>query len=308
MNFDNAYNLLVDKLQRWFAETIRLLPNIVLAAIVLIIGIFISKLVRKYSFKIIQKFSSIQTINKLFSSFMYVVFILISIFTALNIIGLDKAVTTVLAGAGILGLALAFAFQDVAANFMSGIFMSFRHPFDVGDLVTVNEKMGRIEAVNLRDTTLITLQGQRLIIPNKSVFQNAIENFSSTGKRRLDFSVGVSYGDDLEKVRSLVKECLSNLPQRDLEKEVEVFYDEFGDSSINFKLRIWLNSVHQIDYLSAKSESIILIKKAFDSNDIMIPFPIRTLDFGIKGGEKLSEMKLNLLNSNLKEGEDLKAE
>jgi small conductance mechanosensitive channel len=183
MNFDKAYDLLVGKLQNWFADTVKLLPNIVLAAVVLVIGLIIAKFVRKYSFKLIQKFSSIQTINKLFSTFIYVVFILISIFTALNLIGLDKAVTTVLAGAGILGLALAFAFQDVAANFMSGIFMSFRHPFDVGDLVTVNEKMGRIEAVNLRDTTLITLQGQRLIIPNKSVFQNAIENFSSTGKR-----------------------------------------------------------------------------------------------------------------------------
>lgn len=296
MDFNKAYNLLIDKLQRWFAETIKLLPNIVLAALAVIIGILIAKFVRKYSYKIIQKLSTIQTINKLFSSFMYVVVILITIFTALNIIGLDKAVTTVLAGAGILGLALAFAFQDVAANFMSGIFMSFRHPFDVGDLVKVNDKMGRIEAVNLRDTTLITLEGQRLIIPNKSVFQNAIENFSSTGKRRLDFTVGISYGDDLEKVRSLVKECLANLPQRDMEKEVEVFYDEFGDSSINFKLRVWLNSVQQADYLNAKSESIILIKKAFDNNNIMIPFPIRTLDFGIKGGEKLSEMKLNLPN------------
>jgi small conductance mechanosensitive channel len=305
MNFDNAYKLLVGKLQTWFAETIKLLPNIVLAAIILIVGIYVAKLIRKYSFKLIQKFSSIQTINKLFSSFMYVIFILISIFTALNIIGLDKAVTTVLAGAGILGLALAFAFQDVAANFMSGIFMSFRHPFDVGDLVTVNEKMGRIEAVNLRDTTLITLQGQRLIIPNKSVFQNAIENFSSTGKRRLDFSVGISYGDDLKKVRSLVKECLANLAERDLEKEVEVYYDEFGASSINFKLRIWLNTVEQKDYLNAKSEAIILIKAAFDKNDIMIPFPIRTLDFGIKGGEKLSEMKLNLLDAAVKKSEEL---
>ncbi len=308
MDFNNAYNLLIDKLQRWFAETIKLLPNVVVAVVVLIIGILVAKLVKKYSYKIIQKLSSIQTINKLFSSFTYIIVILIAIFTALNIIGLDKAVTTVLAGAGILGLALAFAFQDVAANFMSGIFMSFRRPFDVGDLVTVNDKMGRIEAVNLRDTTLITLQGQRLIIPNKDVFQNAIENFSSTGKRRLDFKVGISYGDDLEKVRSLVKKCLADLPQRDLEKEVEVFYDEFGDSSINFNLRIWLNSVHQADYLSAKSEAIILIKKAFDNNDIMIPFPIRTLDFGIKGGEKLSEMKLNLLDTAVNEGEELKSE
>ena len=233
---------------------------------------------------------------------MYVVTILITLFTALNIIGLDKAVTTVLAGAGILGLALAFAFQDVAANFMSGIFMSFRRPFDVGDLVNVDDKMGRIEAINLRDTTLITLQGQRLIIPNKAVFQNTIENYSSTGKRRLDLSVGVSYGDDLAKVKSVVLAAIDALTEKDPNRKPELFYKEFGDSSINFDLRVWLRDVDQLNYLEAQSEAIMIIKKAFDQNDITIPFPIRTLDFGIKGGETLSEMKLNLIEKLNKEG------
>ena len=262
----------------------------------------LAKFIRKYAVKIIRKFSPIQTINELFGSLTYVVVILITLFTALNIIGLDKAVTTVLAGAGILGLALAFAFQDVAANFMSGIFMSFRRPFDIGDLVNVDHKMGRIEAINLRDTTLITLQGQRLIIPNKAVFQNTIENYSSTGKRRLDLSVGVSYGDDLAKVKSVVLAAIDALTEKDPNRQPEFFYKEFGDSSINFDLRVWLRDVDQLNYLEAQSEAIMIIKKAFDQNDITIPFPIRTLDFGIKGGETLSEMKLNLIEKLNKEG------
>ena len=199
-------------------------------------------------------------------------------------------------------LALAFAFQDIAANFMSGIFMSFRRPFDIGDLVNVDHKMGRIEAINLRDTTLITLQGQRLIIPNKAVFQNTIENYSSTGKRRLDLSVGVSYGDDLAKVKSVVLAAIDALTEKDPNRQPELFYKEFGDSSINFDLRVWLRDVDQLNYLEAQSEAIMIIKKAFDQNDITIPFPIRTLDFGIKGGETLSEMKLNLIEKLNKEG------
>ena len=302
MDFNKAYDLISEKIETWLNAIIKLLPNIVLAAIVIIIGFLLAKFIRKYAVKIIRKFSPIQTINELFGSLTYIVVILITLFTALNIIGLDKAVTTVLAGAGILGLALAFAFQDVAANFMSGIFMSFRRPFDVGDLVNVDDKMGRIEAINLRDTTLITLQGQRLIIPNKAVFQNTIENYSSTGKRRLDLSVGVSYGDDLAQVKSVVLAAIDALTEKDPNRQPEFFYKEFGDSSINFDLRVWLRDVDQLNYLEAQSEAIMIIKKAFDQNDITIPFPIRTLDFGIKGGETLSEMKLNLIEKLNKEG------
>ncbi|MBD3747998.1 MAG: mechanosensitive ion channel family protein [Sphingobacteriales bacterium] len=294
MNFTKAYDLLSEKLISWVDAIIKLLPNLALAAIVLVLGIFISKLLRRYSLKMIRKFSQLETINKLFASFMYVVGIGITIFTTLDILNLDKAVTTALTGAGILGLALAFAFQDIAANFMSGIFMSFRHPFNVDDLVKINQEIGKIEAINLRDTTIITLQGQRLIIPNKQVFQNTIENYTSTGRRRLDINIGVSYGDDLERVKEITLKAVEPLNLRDISKKIEFFYDEFGDSSINFSLRIWLKSTEQINYLEAKSQAIMMIKKAFDQHHITIPFPIRTLDFGIKGGQTLSEMQVNL--------------
>jgi small conductance mechanosensitive channel len=296
MNLNKAYTLLSEKLISWFDALIKLLPNLALAAIVVVLGIFISKLLRRYSLKMIKKFSALETINKLFASFMYILGIGITLFTALDILNLDKAVTTALTGAGILGLALAFAFQDIAANFMSGIFMSFRHPFNVGDLVIINDKMGQIEAINLRDTTLITLQGQRVIIPNKQVFQNTIENYTSTGSRRLDFNIGVSYGDDLEKVKNITIAAVESLSFRDQSKKVNLVYEGFGESSINFMIRIWLSSTEQSSYLEARSEAIMMIKKAYDHNNITIPFPIRTLDFGIKGGQTLSEMKLNLLN------------
>ena len=176
--------------------------------------------------------------------------------------------------------------------------MSFRRPFNVSDLVKLGTNKGRIEAINLRDTTIITLEGQRLIIPNKEVFQNTIENYSSTGIRRLDLKVGVSYGDDLERVREITLKAVENLSERKKEKELEFFYEEFGDSSINFDLRIWLTDAEQSTYLNARSNAIIAIKNAFDEGDVTIPFPIRTLDFGIKGGQTLSEMNVNLSEKN----------
>ncbi len=292
MNLDKAYKLITEKLALWSESFVKLLPNLVLAVLIIVLGIFISKIVKKLSLRLIRKVSSLETINRLFSSFIYILTLGITFFTALDVLNLDKAVTTALAGAGILGLALAFAFQDIAANFMSGIFMSFRRPFTVGDLVKVSDHMGRIDAINLRDTSLTTLEGHFLIIPNKQVFQNPIENYSLTKIRRLDMKIGVSYADDLEKVQRITLDAVNDLTERDTNKEVEFFYEEFADSSINFDLRIWLADAEQKTYLNARSKAVILIKKAFDNADITIPFPIRTLDFGIKGGQTLSEMNI----------------
>jgi len=169
---ENAYNLIVEKLSNWLNEFISLLPNLVLAALILVLGMFLAKFVKSLSLRGIRRVSKIETVNKLFASFMHVVTVGVVIFIALSVLKLDKAVTSILAGAGIVGLALAFAFQDVAANFMAGIFMSFRRPLAVDDLVKVGDYFGTVEVISLRDTSIITLQGQRIIIPNKDIFQN----------------------------------------------------------------------------------------------------------------------------------------
>jgi small conductance mechanosensitive channel len=296
MDVNQAINLVSDKLTVWAKELIRLLPNIALAALILVLGIFVAKFIRKISLRLIRKVSHFETINSLFSSVMYAISLGVVFFVVLSVLQLDKAVTSILAGAGILGLALAFAFQDIAANFMSGIFLSFRRPLAVGDIVKTNDYMGVVEEINLRDTMIRTFQGQRVIIPNKDVFQNTIENFTVLGKRRLDLSVGVSYGDDLRKVKDITIKAAEKVSVRSLTDDITLFFEEFGDSSINFSLRIWLNATDQPTYLQGRHEAIMYIKEAYDANDIMIPFPIRTLDFGIKGGEKLSEMDVRVLN------------
>ena len=291
MDVNKAYHLIMDKLTTWMDELINL-PNILLAAIVLVLGFFVAKRIKKFSSKIIKRFSDNSTLNSLFASIVYIFFIGVTLFIVLSILHLDKAVVSVLAGAGVVGLALAFAFQDIAANFISGIFISFRKPLHIGDIVKIGGYMGRVEEINLRDTVLRTFQGQMVIIPNKEVFQNPIENYSMLGKRRVDLTIGISYGDDLEKVKKVTMDSLVGMKGVSTVDDITFFYTEFGDSSINYVLRIWINSADQPEFLGAGSEAIMRIKKAYDENDITIPFPIRTLDFGIKGGVPLDDVTL----------------
>lgn len=295
MDLNKAYQLISQKLQTWLHDFIRLLPNILLAAIVLAVGFFLAKTIKNLAAKLFRKISRNRTLDGLFTSVVYIFFLGVTIFIALSILQLDKAVTSILAGAGIIGLALAFAFQDIAANFISGIFLSFRRPLHIGDIVKIKDYMGKVEAINLRDTTIRTFQGQMVIIPNKDVFQNPIENYTLLGKRRIDLTIGVSYGDDLEKVKDITLDAVKDIKDLSKEDEVTMFYTEFGDSSINFFIRLWVNCPDQPVYLRVGSEAITRIKKAYDENNIMIPFPTRTLDFGVKGGTPLNETSLKVM-------------
>ncbi|MCX2574088.1 mechanosensitive ion channel family protein [Pedobacter sandarakinus] len=289
IDLDKAYELISSKLTLWLKELIRLLPNIALAALILVFGFFIAKYIRTFILKIIRRIIHNETLDNLFSSIIYIFLLGVVIFIALSVLQLDKAVTSILAGAGILGLALAFAFQDIAANFMSGIFLSIRKPVNLGDVVKIKDYMGTIEEINLRDTVIKTYQGQLVIIPNKDVFQNPIENYTLLGKRRVDLTVGISYGEDLENVKAITLAAVQGIPGLVEEESITMFYTEFADSSINYVIRLWINLSEKVNFLEVRSEAIIQIKKAYDEHNIMIPFPIRTMDFGIKGGVCLSD-------------------
>lgn len=292
MNLDHAIELVLDKLHTWLSELIKMLPNLMLAVLILVIGIFIAKWIRKMARKIFLKHSPTSTLAGLAVNFVYLLSLAIVIFTALKVLHLDTTITTMLASAGVIGLALAFAFQDIAANFISGIFISFRKPFITGDIIKVKDYMGTVEEIKLRDTSILTFQGQVVTIPNKDIFQNPIENFSRLGKRRVDIKSGVSQGDDLNKARDIALKAVEDIDGI-VKGETTFYFNGLGESTIDFTLRIWVNSGVQRNYMQVQSDAIMKIKEAFEQNDISLPFPIRTLDFGMKGGKTLSDMELH---------------
>lgn len=289
MNLNDTFATLVEKLEGWLEALILLLPNLVVAALIVGVAAVVARLARRGVRGVLRRTSSYEQVNNLLATIVYVVVLAMGTFVALGVIGADKAVTSLLAGAGIIGLALGFAFQDLASNFIAGILLSIRRPFVEGDLIRTGDHFGTVTEVNLRSTRLRTFQGQSAIIPNAQVFQDPVVNFS-TGERRVDLRCGVAYGDDLEKAREVAIEAIRGLDGVDPDRPVDLFYEEFGDSSINFVLCYWLDFRKQPDFLTAQSEGIIALKKAFDAHDLTIPFPIRTLDFGVVGGERLDEV------------------
>tara|TARA_B100001109_G_scaffold255864_1_gene261792 strand:+ start:2388 stop:3284 length:897 start_codon:yes stop_codon:yes gene_type:complete len=290
LDINTAYTLIRDKLILWIESLIAMLPNLALAILILVVFYFVAKAVRNLVGKMLSRVSNNKSLNNLIENIIYIIVIIVGCFIALDVLELEKTVTSLLAGVGVIGLALGFAFQDTAANFVSGIFLAVRSPIDSGDIVQVGDIMGVVQKINLRATEIHTFQGTLVVIPNKDVFQNPIYNYTHTGRRRVDLSCGISYGDNLEKVKKVSREAIEKAEGVIESSGVKFFFTEFGDSSINFVVCAWSKNVDQAGYLETQSNMIMALKDAFDENDIMIPFPIRTLDFGIKGGEKLKAM------------------
>ncbi|MEO1077697.1 MAG: mechanosensitive ion channel family protein, partial [Bacteroidota bacterium] len=286
---------LVDKLAGWVEGFVLLLPNLVAALLVVLAFVLLARSARSLVTTLMNKISgrasgASTSVVSLLGTLAYSAVLAAGIFIALGLIGLDRAVTTLLAGAGVLGLALGFAFQDIAANFIAGVLIAVRSPFDLGDLVETNGHMGTISDINLRATHVRTFQGQEVIIPNSQVYQNPLVNYTEIGSRRIDLGCGVGYGDDLQHAEDVATAALSDVSTRDTARDVTLFWTEFGDSSVNFVASYWVTFQGQADFLAAQSEGIKRLKTAFDASGVTIPFPIRTLDFGPNGGVELREM------------------
>jgi small conductance mechanosensitive channel len=280
---------LVAKLAGWLEAAVLLLPNFLVAVLIVVAFWLAAKLVRKVLRSLLRKTPAPRQIRGLLVNVVAVAVLVTGLFIALGVLELDKTVTSLLAGAGIIGLALGFAFQDMAANFMAGVYLAFARPIRVGDIIETNDFFGTVERIDLRSMRLRRPEGQVVLLPNKMVFENPLINYNDQTLRRVDLPVGVAYGDDLERAAEAARTAIEEVEGRDAGRPVELFYTEFGDSSINLVVRFWIPFSRQSEYLAARSEAIVRIKRAFDEAGITIPFPIRTLDFGVVGGERLAE-------------------
>lgn len=290
MDLNEAIQATWDKIGSWLAGAIQALPNLVVAVLIVVVFVFVARFARDWSYRLLGRVSEYRAVNRLLSTLAFVALLALGATIALTVLNLGTAVASILGAAGILGLAIGFAAQNTVENLIAGILISVRRPIREGDLVEAHDVFGRVQEINLRATVLLTPTGQLVYVPNGEVFRAKLINYTKLGQRRVDLTCGVSYADDLETVRRVATEAVEAVPQRIQGKDVEFYYEEFGGSSINFVVRFWIPFTNRhAEYKQAQTAAIIALKSAFDENDISIPFPIRTLDFGILGGVGLSE-------------------
>ncbi|PKL84824.1 MAG: mechanosensitive ion channel protein MscS [Ignavibacteriae bacterium HGW-Ignavibacteriae-1] len=295
---DSAIDLILEQLHTWYINFWSTFPNLIAAILFLLVYILFFRWFKRALVRLLEKTIDYNPVYKLIVNISYVTIITIGLLIALGILKLDGTVNKLLAGAGIIGLGISFAFQDIIANIFSGAYITMKQVFRVGDYIESNGIFGSVKGIKLRSIAINNLDGQEVLIPSRLILQHPLTNYSTTGTRRVVVKVGISYGEDLEKVQKVVLEAVSSVEDRLKDKPIEFFFTEFGESSINLMCRYWIKYDREPDYKHSLSEAIMKIKAAFNENDITIPFPIRTLDFGIKGGKQLSETILQIKSDN----------
>lgn len=197
---------------------------------------------------------------------------------ALLIVGLVMAadqlgvnVTAALAGLGIAGVAIGFAAQDSVANVISGIMIFWDKPFIVGDWINVEGQYGCVSNITLRSTRIRTPRNTYVVIPNKKIIDAVLENFSKHGETRVDVPIGIAYKEDIRKAREVLLDAVRAIPEIREDPAPDVIVDELGDSSVNLKVRVWIDSpkFQQKTFFGVVEQC----KLALDEAGIQIPFP-----------------------------------
>jgi small-conductance mechanosensitive channel len=201
--------------------------------------------------------------------------ILVGILIILETVGIDLSALAIVAGA--LGIGIGFGLQNITTNFISGIIILLERPIKVGDRIEVDGTAGDVIKISLRSSTILTNDNIAVIVPNSEFISSKVINWSYRSRDvRFNFPVGVAYGTDPEFVKKLLLEVAESHPGVLKERPSDVLFDEFGESSLNFVLRVW-TSIYTSRPGVLKSELYYMIAKKFAENDIEIPFPQRDI-------------------------------
>ena len=275
MNTESLPDLGIDWAETWtLIQTtgVDLGINLVTALVIFFVGKWIVGMVVKGMMKAMQKGDLDITLRRFIGNLARTLLMLFVIIAAINALGVQTASLIALVGAA--GLAVGLALQGSLANFAAGVLIVLFRPYKVGDWIEGGGVSGSVEEVQILTTVLKTGDNKRVIIPNSQIMGTTITNYSANDTRRVDLVVGVSYNDDLDKVRKELQdlvnadECILKDPA------VTIAVSELADSSVNFVLRPWVNTA---DYWAVYFDLTERVKKRFDEVGISIPFPQRDI-------------------------------
>ena len=192
---------------------------------------------------------------------------------ALSVAGIDLTTFSLMAGA--LGIGIGFGLQNIISNFVSGLILVFERPLQEGDVVEVNNLLGIVRNIGVRSSNIRTYTGSEVVVPNEALISKELVNWTlSDPHKRLEINIGVDYGSNpREIIKLLIEAALENT---DVKKDPApvAFFEEFGDSSLNFRLLFW---AHHTIALGVRSDVMLRVSDTMRAHDINIPFPIRTL-------------------------------
>ncbi len=243
----------------------------VLAALaIFFIGRRVARAITSGLHKVMQKQDVDKTLETFVCNFAYLGLLTFVVIAAIGQVGVET--TSLIAVMGAAGLAVGLALQGSLSNFAAGVLIVIFRPYRVGDFVEAAGIAGTVEQVQILTTMLRTGDNKQIVVPNKQIMDTVITNYSKKDTRRIDLVVGVSYGDDIDNVRAIIRSLVDADARILKDPTCLIAVAELADSSVNFFVRPW---VATDDYWAVRFDLLENIKKTFDKEGVQIPFPQR---------------------------------
>ena len=253
------------------------LPSIITGILVIIIFIIIGKLFYTFIGKRIQKRWKDTIISNFISETTKWSFYIFGVIIALNIVGFGGIASSLIAGAGISAIIFGFAFKDIGENFLAGIILALKRPFEIGDIIEVQGYKGTVKALDLRITHLRNAEGKDLFIPNSSIIKNTLINYTMDGNLRVSFMIGIAPESSISQTRSFIIDYLTQNKQVLQEPLPNIIVQDLGEFTTDLQVLFWIdilaNKKLPENYLghNIRSKVITDIKEILDKNNIEMP-------------------------------------
>ncbi|MBO3271004.1 mechanosensitive ion channel family protein [Hymenobacter defluvii] len=273
MNFSIAWQ----KINAMGRDFMALLPNLILGIVVFVIFLFIASGVRSLVRKVTASRQQSQSLTLLLSRLAYVFMLIVGILVTFTVMIPSFTPTTLISALGVGGVAIGFAFKDIFQNFLAGILLLLTEPFKINDQIKYKDFEGTVETIQTRATTIKTYDGRRVVIPNAELFINSVTVNTAYEKRRLQYDVGIGYGDDIAKARQLMLEAMREVEGVLSDPAPEALVVDLADSTVNLRARWWINPPRRSDYMESMDGVLEAIKNKLVLNGIDLPFPTQQI-------------------------------
>ncbi|MGB5986619.1 MAG: mechanosensitive ion channel family protein [Desulfobacterales bacterium] len=263
------------RMKQVFVKAVQKLPIIGVALAVVSLFWLIAHLVTRWELPY-RRLGSNRLLRNLIRQFLRKGIFLLGVVLALDILDVSALVGAVLGTAGVVGLAIGFAFKDIVENYLAGILLSIRRPFDLLDLVRIDAHEGRVTRLSSSELVLMTLEGNHVRIPNATVFKSIVYNYNINPRRRFDFGLGVGTGEDLVDVQTYGCNALRAMEGLMDEPAPFMIVEELGDFSVLIRFYGWVDQ-RNADFAKVRGEAIRRVKLALDKAGVVMPEPAQTI-------------------------------
>ncbi|NNE33289.1 MAG: mechanosensitive ion channel [Winogradskyella sp.] len=262
---------IIEKLDTWLDGFIRNIPNILVGILVFIAMIYISKWVGRGVKKLLVKRGR-DNFGEILGGFMRWLLTIVGLMLSLTIISPNLSPADLIAGLGVSSVAIGFAFKDILQNWLAGILILMRQPFEIGDQIVVNGFEGTVERIETRASIIRQYDGQRIVVPNSEIYTNSVKVITANELIRSQYDIGLGYDQPREKAFEILRKTIKETEGVSSEKPIDILPWDQADSWLTVRVRWWSNS-ERANVVKVFSDVILNTQNAMDDAGIDLPFP-----------------------------------